>query len=160
LSDVATAQTPVSFSTHTQPLATQSFTDVSNTLAVDLNNDGAPDLIIAETRNFTTVLSVSLANGDGTFKPRQEMPISSSAVPEGPLFFGDFNNDGKANIGMLVSISQESEVNFGDRDPARQWEWDVSADEIRTSERDKCQLRTNSAHHASVQVPSRALHRR
>jgi VCBS repeat protein len=65
-------------------------------------------LVIAETPLFTTVLSVSLANGDGTFKPQQELPISSSSVPEGPLFFGDFNNDGKADIGMLVSISQES----------------------------------------------------
>lgn len=108
LSAIASAQTSVSFSTHTQPLATQSYTDVTNTLAVDLNNDGVPDLVIAETPNFTTVLSVSLANGDGTFKPQQEMAISSSAVPEGPLFFGDFNNDGKADIGMLVSISQAS----------------------------------------------------
>jgi FG-GAP-like repeat len=108
LSAIALAQTSVSFSTHTQPLTTQSFTDVSNALAVDLNSDGVPDLVIAETPLFTTVLSVSLANGDGTFKPQQEVPISSSSVPEGPLFFGDFNNDGKADIGMLVSISQAS----------------------------------------------------
>ena len=106
LSTIASAQTPVSFSTHTQPLTTQNFTDVTNTLAVDLNNDGVPDLVIAETPNFTTVLSVSLANGDGTFEPQQEVPISSSAVPEGLLFFGDFNNDGKADIGMEVTIAQ------------------------------------------------------
>jgi FG-GAP-like repeat len=95
LSTIASAQTPVNFSTYTRPLTTQNFTDVTNTLAVDLNNDGVPDLVIAETPNFTTVLSVSLANGDGTFEPQQEVPISSSAVPEGLLFFGDFNNDGK-----------------------------------------------------------------
>jgi hypothetical protein len=105
---VAPAQTPVSFSTSSQPLATQNYTDVTNALAVDLNNDGVPDLVIPETPNFTTLLSVSLAKGDGTFEPQREVAISSSAVPEGPLFFGDFNNDGKADIGMLVTTVQSS----------------------------------------------------
>jgi hypothetical protein len=113
---IAPAQTPVTFSTHTQPLTTSNSTDVTNALAVDLNNDGVPDLIVPETplvtiggqKYFTTVLSVSLANGDGTFAPQREVQISSSAVPEGPLFFGDFNNDGNADIGMLVTITQSS----------------------------------------------------
>lgn len=102
---VAPAQTPVSFSTSTQPLTTSSYTDVSNTLAVDLNNDGVPDMVIPVTPNFTTELSVSLSNGDGTFQPQHEVAISSSSIPEGPLFSGDFNNDSKADIGMLVTKS-------------------------------------------------------
>jgi VCBS repeat protein/Big-like domain-containing protein len=102
---VAPAQTPVSFSTSTQPLTTSGYTDVSNTLAVDLNNDGVPDMVIPLTPSFTTELSVSLSNGDGTFQPQRVVPISSSPIPEGTLFNGDFNNDGKADIGMLVTIA-------------------------------------------------------
>jgi hypothetical protein len=98
---VAPAQTPVSFSTSTQPLTTSGYTDVSNTFAVDLNNDGVPDMVIPLTPNFTTELSAGLSNGDGTFQPQRVIPISSSPIPEGTLFDGDFNNDGKADIGML-----------------------------------------------------------
>ncbi|MGA9718868.1 MAG: VCBS repeat-containing protein [Acidobacteriaceae bacterium] len=113
---VAPAQTPVSFTTHTQPFTASSSADISRAFAVDLNNDGVPDLVVPVTplvtiggqKYFTTLLSVSLAKGDGTFQPQREVQISSSAVPEGPLFFGDFNNDGKADIGMLVTITQSS----------------------------------------------------
>jgi len=109
LSVMAPAQTPVTFTTHTQPLKTNNYTDISNAVAVDVNNDGVPDLVMTETPpNLTTVLSVSIANGDGTFQPQREELISSSSLPTGPLFFGDFNNDGKADIGMLTSLSQPS----------------------------------------------------
>jgi hypothetical protein len=103
---VGSAQTPVSFSTSTKPLTTSSFTDVSSALAIDLNNDGVPDMVIPETS--TGMLSVSLANGDGTFQPQHEISMASSPVPEGPLFSGDFNNDGNADIGMLVRIAGNS----------------------------------------------------
>ncbi len=78
-----------------------------NIYAIDMNNDGIPDLVqdYASAGSLTGGLNefgVSLANGDGTFRPAiiTKMP---PFVPVTPLTFGDFNGDGKIDIALTLS---------------------------------------------------------
>jgi hypothetical protein len=84
-----------------------------NIYAVDLNNDGVPDLVVDE---YSTAageqqpdFAVFLAKGDGTFWGPAWYPYSSSSIPTGdtgpgtiPFAFGDFNGDGNVDIAMPV----------------------------------------------------------
>ncbi|HVT98601.1 MAG TPA: FG-GAP-like repeat-containing protein [Acidobacteriaceae bacterium] len=74
--------------------------------AVDLNNDGVPDLVQDEVSYDATYgngqFAVSIANGDGTFKA----PVAVNYPPTvafAPMAFGDFNNDGHLDIAMPVA---------------------------------------------------------
>ena len=58
----------------------------------DVNGDGIPDVI---TDDLNNVLHVLLGNGDGTF---QAHPSIQNAVAAG-IAIGDFNGDGKADLG-------------------------------------------------------------
>src|SRR5579863_6442684 len=85
-----------------------------NTYAVDLNNDGIPDLVVNEASSggsnggsLTPYFAVFLANGDGTFK--SPILVQYSAIPPGdtgpgpvPMAFGDFNGDGNMDIAMVT----------------------------------------------------------
>ena len=68
-------------------------------LAVDLNNDGIPDLVLADQDNTTSAgVSVLIGNGDGTFKTAINYWTGFPAYSVTPL---DLNKDG--NIDLLVS---------------------------------------------------------
>lgn len=77
-----------------------------NLYAVDVNNDGIPDLIqdqywVSSMGAYTLqpVFGVSIANGDGTFKaavPYNLPPNGNS----GPMAFADFNGDGRIDIAL------------------------------------------------------------
>ena len=76
-----------------------------NIYAVDVNNDGIPDLIQDESVSFVTGAStgafgVSISNGDGTFKPAISVVYPPGTFPTFPMTFGDFNGDGKIDIAM------------------------------------------------------------
>ena len=70
----------------------------------DFNEDGKPDLVVAA----NVKLYVMLSNGDGTFTPAPESPVSVPSPPfndftspyVGPLAVGDFNNSG--HVGLAV----------------------------------------------------------
>jgi hypothetical protein len=66
----------------------------SAVVVTDLNNDGRPDLVIANSASYT--LSVLIGNGDGTFQPAVRYLIDF-----GPIYglaAGDFNGDGNIDI--------------------------------------------------------------
>lgn len=74
-----------------------------NIYAVDVNNDGIPDLIQDyATANGTAGLGgfgISIANGDGTFRPTVFYRYPPGVLLS-PMAFGDFNGDGKVDIAM------------------------------------------------------------
>jgi hypothetical protein len=63
----------------------------------DLNGDGNPDLVIANTG--TPYLTVLLGDGKGSFKPSQHSPFATSSYPHvHGVVVGDFNADGKLDV--------------------------------------------------------------
>ena len=64
----------------------------------DFNGDGKPDLVILD--DYTTGFSVSLGNGDGTFKNSVNTPLSYSVLG---LAVGDFNSDGKSDVAVTTN---------------------------------------------------------
>jgi hypothetical protein len=61
----------------------------------DLNGDGKLDLVTANTNLQTDTVSVLLANGDGTFRPRTDYPVG-----HGPssVAIADLNGDGRPDL--------------------------------------------------------------
>jgi len=107
------AQTNTSFNVVTSNDFTSSTSGWTprNLYAVDVNNDGIPDLIqdqywVSTNGSYTEqpVFGVSIANGDGTFKTA--VPYNYPPGEVGGLTamaFGDFNGDGKIDIAMPAS---------------------------------------------------------
>jgi hypothetical protein len=67
-------------------------------IAADLNRDGRTDLVGTGVRT----VRVMLGNGDGSFQPRVEYPVSTSAQPQA-IAAGDFNRDGVPDV--VVSLN-------------------------------------------------------
>ncbi len=87
-----------------------------NSVAVgDFNGDGIPDLAVADGGVFgqSSVVSVLLGNGDGTFQPAR-----SFAVGSGPVWVvvGDFNGDGIPDLAVANYASNTVSVLLGNGD--------------------------------------------
>ncbi|MGB6830352.1 MAG: FG-GAP-like repeat-containing protein [Terracidiphilus sp.] len=65
----------------------------------DFNGDGIPDLAVAS--YFDGVVSILLGNGDGTFTPAPDSPISGLFDPDS-IIVADFNEDGNEDIAFKV----------------------------------------------------------
>ncbi len=110
------AQTQPSFAPHT--VAT-TLPQPGRTIAVDVNNDGLPD-IIQDTSQLTSAdqygLHVRLANGDGTF--REGYSYSFPAGSQGPFSMqtGDVNGDGKVDLVLTVNGTQQIAAFLGNGD--------------------------------------------
>jgi len=63
----------------------------------DLNGDAKPDLAVVNQSDNT--VSVLLNNGDATFAPGPNSPLSTSSTPTG-VAIADFNQDGHADIAV------------------------------------------------------------
>jgi hypothetical protein len=108
------AQNPVTFTQHT---TTSGYTP-ENVYAVDLNNDGIQDLV-QDTVTAPNGFTVSIANGDGTFKA----PVFYSVTPNpnageapNPIVSGDFNGDGKVDLVVLLPNTNQLAVFLGNGD--------------------------------------------
>ena len=117
LAPFALAQVPVTMTQNTTSTGGSVPQDV---YAVDLNNDGVLDLVqdtIIQPGGF----NVSIANGDGTFKAPVLYSVSTSNSGQTsssplPIATGDFNNDGKADVVVQVSGTNQLEVFLGKGD--------------------------------------------
>jgi hypothetical protein len=84
-------------------ISTFSSWNPGNIYAVDVNNDGIPDLIQGGASAGITgdlgEFGVSVANGDGTFRAAVAYQYPAG-VQVAPMAFGDFNGDGKIDIAI------------------------------------------------------------
>ena len=78
--------------------------------AVDLNNDGKLDIVIAhEIACYvapcvtTDLISVMIGNGDGTFRPSREIPVGRGMAE---LAVGDYNRDGFKDLAFAGTQGQ------------------------------------------------------
>jgi hypothetical protein len=81
-------------------------------VVADLNQDGNPDIIVNSGLPFDGSISVILGKGDGTFQPHTDY---KNGQDFGTLFAGDFNGDGKTDIGLAnLTIGFEVFLGHGD----------------------------------------------
>lgn len=84
----------------------------TNLHSLDLNGDGFDD-IVGDTGLSAPGFNVSINNGDGTFKAPVHYTLpaaSSNAIGSQPMVTGDFNNDSKADV--VVVIPNTSRIAF------------------------------------------------
>jgi hypothetical protein len=82
----------------------------------DFNGDGKPDLAVTNTCpvggcGTTSVVSILLGNGDGTFQPHVDYPAGNGP---GSIAVGDFNGDGKQDL--AIAGTSTLSVLFGNGD--------------------------------------------
>ena len=86
-----------------------------NIYPVDLNNDGITD-IIQDTAQSPDGFTVSIANGDGTFKAPVEYRFPDNNLGVKQIATADVNNDGKADVVVGQSGTNEILVYLGNGD--------------------------------------------
>ncbi len=84
----------------------------------DLNADGFPDLVVIRYNStsetgYTTIVSVYLGNGDGTFQSLPDLQITGQFSD---FAIGDFNRDGVPDIAIASETSSSMSVLFGNGD--------------------------------------------
>jgi hypothetical protein len=88
----------------------------SHVYAVDVNNDGLTDILQDSASPGITgsFFSVSINTGKGLFAPPINYKINSTTWT--PLTWGDFNNDGKVDIAVVLSGTNQVAVYLGNGD--------------------------------------------
>jgi hypothetical protein len=84
--------------------------------AIDVNNDGLTDIVQSGIiPNATTAFfTVSINNGDGTFRPPVSYTVNAGTWPA--LAWGDFNNDGNVDIAFALPGTNQAAIYLGNGD--------------------------------------------
>ncbi|MFZ0278391.1 MAG: FG-GAP-like repeat-containing protein [Candidatus Sulfotelmatobacter sp.] len=86
-------------------------------IVADFNDDGKPDLLVAEVGFPNGQISVQLGNGDGTFQQPIVSPLTIEAINNNDLMIaGDFNGDGKPDVVIMDDYAAGFEVLLGNGD--------------------------------------------
>lgn len=67
----------------------------------DVNGDGRPDIVVANTNSFDVSILVQSASQPGTFLAALNVPMAAGTIPQG-VAIGDLNGDGRADIAVAV----------------------------------------------------------
>jgi hypothetical protein len=83
---------------------------------IDINGDGHPDLVTPALQLITPapypgVLKVFLGNGDGTFRPGQDIECGGDL--SNAVVFGDWNGDGVPDVAWVLSVNHGVAVRLG-----------------------------------------------
>jgi hypothetical protein len=84
--------------------------DPTSVAVADVNGDGKPDLVVANSDNTVSVL---LGNSDGTFQPQQAFPVGTSPAA---VAVADVNGDGKPDLVVANYGSNTVSVLLGNGD--------------------------------------------
>jgi hypothetical protein len=79
----------------------------------DFNRDGIPDLAVANWGSNT--LTILLGNGDGTFTPAANSPVSAGIYPDS-IAVGDFNRDGIPDLAVVNDNASLMTILLGNGD--------------------------------------------
>ncbi|HUB52545.1 MAG TPA: VCBS repeat-containing protein, partial [Terracidiphilus sp.] len=79
----------------------------------DFNNDGIPDLAVANSGSGT--VNILLGNGDGTFRQANNSPVTVGEYPWS-IAVGDFNGDGNTDLAVANYGSSSVSILLGNGD--------------------------------------------
>ncbi len=105
---IASAQTPANFTGY----GSTTGETPANIYPVDVNNDGLTD-IVQDTAQSPSAFTVSINNGDGTFKPPVTYTLPASNTVPMPIATADFNNDGNIDIAVVLANTNQIAVYLG-----------------------------------------------
>ena len=91
----------------------------------DFNGDGNPDLAVAN--SSSSVVSILLGNGDGTFQKAITVDLHGGGVLTG-IVVGDFNHDNKLDLAVANSSTSDVSILLGNGDGTFQDAKTVSLD--------------------------------
>ncbi len=106
------SQHPVNFNLVQSPTAQASM----DMIAVDLNNDGVPDLVQTSLYNEPCNVTISLGKGDGSFGPPDTFYLGSTLASNCPAAAADINGDGNVDLVFAIPGSNTIIVMLGKGD--------------------------------------------
>ncbi|MGH9501735.1 MAG: FG-GAP repeat domain-containing protein [Terriglobales bacterium] len=110
-------QAPVKFHAVSSPDGPAAF----DVVAVDLNNDGLPDIVSSSLDTSPCSITTSLANGDGTFRAPATVYLDAENTTCS-VAAADMNADGKADLVVVIPGSNQILVFLGNGDGTFQFQ--------------------------------------
>jgi FG-GAP-like repeat len=110
-------QVPVTFHSVSSPDGPAAF----DVLAVDLNNDGLPDIVSSSLATQPCSVTTTLANGDGSFQAPSTFYLDAGEATTCSIAAADMNADSKADLIVVVPGSDEILIFLGNGDGSFQF---------------------------------------